>query len=657
MKILKVRIENYRQYRSLELDLSKNPDFVVIVGTNGFGKSNLLSAISWCLYGKESKAGKNLHYENSLVNFNTTEALKSGESCTVLVDLELELSDGQLASVRRTQVFAKSNEGRVTKATEQDFQVMHRAESLKGYEVIREPELWRDRRFPKRLESYFLFDGERLDGFLREDRASGVESAIMEIAQVDKLQHIRDRVENVRTDISREAGRATKDIRLKELQNTFEVEDQKLQLLTKAFEDQNAVTSQIIEQYDQAESIILQMAAESEEAERLKDLVEERNKLQAQEESSWDQFGNWASTAFPRLLLSSAVSETFDEIRERRESKTLPPKFTPEALEEILDSGECICGRKLSDHVDSKKHLQKLAENIALLSGSGKSLHEIWPFVEQLHIEGKQALETLEGFTNQFASRRSRLRELNEALPKIKPQEPSDKTDPLWRYRELQALHPESIAQRKLAESNKVRQEEIREKARVDLEKAMKNDQKLKATSRTLDFADKLLSETTAILGNWKKIVRQQVSDALSNEFAPMLPKEKFIKEVWIDENFMVQVRSETGNDVLDELSSGERQSLAFAFSFGLNNVSGYSLPMVIDTPFGRMGEKMKSQVSSALARNTQKTDASVAQQVIILMTDTEFSPDVAAKLDSRSPYLLRIKNDKGGTLSTIEEM
>jgi DNA sulfur modification protein DndD len=278
------------------------------------------------------------------------------------------------------------------------------------------------------------------------------------------------------------------------------------------------------------------------------------------------------------------------------------------------------------------------------------------PFVLQLKGDAEDAINGIEEVTSKFAARRERLRSLNDSLPKGQPQDLDGTNNPIWRYTELQALHPRSVADLRVAELSKQKQEEVRESARLNLEKAMKQDSQLQATSRTLDFSAQVLSEASRILENWKKLVRDQVSQALSTEFAPMLPKERFVKDVWIDDEFKVHVTSETGNDVVEELSSGERQSLAFAFSFGLNKVSGYALPMVIDTPFGRMGEKMKTQVASALARNTLGSEKATSQQVIVLMTDTEFSKEVAAKFDSRSPYLLRIRNDKG-TLSTIEEM
>ena len=59
MRILNIFISNYRQYQSLSFSFpeSKSNDIHIIVAQNGVGKTNLLNAITWCLYGKEPHLG------------------------------------------------------------------------------------------------------------------------------------------------------------------------------------------------------------------------------------------------------------------------------------------------------------------------------------------------------------------------------------------------------------------------------------------------------------------------------------------------------------------------------------------------------------------------------------------------------------------------
>lgn len=57
MRILSIVVSNYRQYKALKLDFNKPSkngyDLNVLVGKNGFGKTNLANALCWCLWNKE----------------------------------------------------------------------------------------------------------------------------------------------------------------------------------------------------------------------------------------------------------------------------------------------------------------------------------------------------------------------------------------------------------------------------------------------------------------------------------------------------------------------------------------------------------------------------------------------------------------------------
>lgn len=88
MRIRRLRLENYRRYRSLDLEF---PDGVIaLVGPNGSGKSTLLEAVTWCLFGHEgARTGKDLI---------KTSAAAPGEDTTVHLEFEL---DGNAYGVTR----------------------------------------------------------------------------------------------------------------------------------------------------------------------------------------------------------------------------------------------------------------------------------------------------------------------------------------------------------------------------------------------------------------------------------------------------------------------------------------------------------------------------------------------------------------------------
>ena len=68
MRITNIDITNYRQYKSLSFAFpsSNDSDIHIIVAQNGIGKTNLLNAITWCLYGKEPHLGDNIRFDERI---------------------------------------------------------------------------------------------------------------------------------------------------------------------------------------------------------------------------------------------------------------------------------------------------------------------------------------------------------------------------------------------------------------------------------------------------------------------------------------------------------------------------------------------------------------------------------------------------------------
>jgi DNA sulfur modification protein DndD len=110
-----------------------------------------------------------------------------------------------------------------------------------------------------------------------------------------------------------------------------------------------------------------------------------------------------------------------------------------------------------------------------------------------------------------------------------------------------------------------------------------------------------------------------QVSELITDAFLRLVGKESLIKSIGIDHATLelVLTKPDGGLIEFDQLSSGERQILAYAVLWGLSKVSGRPLPTVIDTPMGRLDEKHRMNLAENYFHQA-------SHQVIILSTDTE---------------------------------
>ena len=55
LRIKNIELKNFRPYEDVMIEFSqdKNKSFTVIEGNNSTGKTSLINAMFWCLYGKE----------------------------------------------------------------------------------------------------------------------------------------------------------------------------------------------------------------------------------------------------------------------------------------------------------------------------------------------------------------------------------------------------------------------------------------------------------------------------------------------------------------------------------------------------------------------------------------------------------------------------
>ena len=87
MIIESIHIKNYRQFVDDKIVFAK-PDgikkFTIIQGSHGSGKTNLLNAITWCLYGIEKHM---LKKDLPIISFSTLEQLKDDEIAEVCVEI------------------------------------------------------------------------------------------------------------------------------------------------------------------------------------------------------------------------------------------------------------------------------------------------------------------------------------------------------------------------------------------------------------------------------------------------------------------------------------------------------------------------------------------------------------------------------------------
>jgi DNA sulfur modification protein DndD len=96
-------------------------------------------------------------------------------------------------------------------------------------------------------------------------------------------------------------------------------------------------------------------------------------------------------------------------------------------------------------------------------------------------------------------------------------------------------------------------------------------------------------------------------------------------------------------------MSAGEKQIFAFAILEALGKLSGKVLPVVVDTPLGRLDSKHRDKL-------VKHYFPEAGEQVILLSTDTEVDEDFFSAMTHEISHAFEIEFDEQTKCSTLNE-
>ena len=112
LQLGKVSMRNYKSYYGeVNVEMSRDPSrtITVIEGGMGKGKTTLLGAIYWCLYGKE-KPGATTNTDETIISNDVVRRLNVGDSDTLHVELSIYEDRELRYKIKRLLSFTKKSE-------------------------------------------------------------------------------------------------------------------------------------------------------------------------------------------------------------------------------------------------------------------------------------------------------------------------------------------------------------------------------------------------------------------------------------------------------------------------------------------------------------------------------------------------------------------
>jgi DNA sulfur modification protein DndD len=648
VKLVQVTIRNFKLISNISIDFSqdRNRPLTVIRAENGSGKTSVLYALLWGLFGEAGldKSARTLR--------RTSASSPAGVPITVEVSLIVEHQDDLAGSMRyrltRSQVETPlSGTDSVEREDEKVELVLLAPEGDEPKDPIIINKL-----FPPRLKDVFFTNGEHVETFIAGTSASDtqhlVHDSIRQLLNLDKLDSIALDLENIakkhQKALAAGAGKQAEESfkRFEESQNavstkTAELDgiDQSIASMRSTLEEWQKKLTEIQGAGNLTELLQDQQQLKSEleglENSRGKDISRLRDLL-VSEESTWLQIGG-------------AMNGGLEVLQDLYDKNVIPGVSLP-VLEDRLKIGVCVCGEQLTgdehDCVERRQFLEALIEEQKKASKQSQKLTQTYHLAENSRNRFTTQSENGESVSDQLSDIQASLKQTSDAITTRNAQvkavlEQIDKIDEA----EVKRLRSNiKNTQGKLSEANQNRGrtalelEQARENYEVAKrehesiqKKADKHDESICRLEVTKDIADLTSGAMSLLKTNYVQRVADRMAEMFMSAVGANPTQDSAVfTGLRIDSNFNIVVETADGKRLNPsyELNGASQRVLTLSFIWALTEVAGAEIPRIIDTPLGMISGSVKKRLIQEVT--APPAEDAPPFQVVLLLTRSEIS-------------------------------
>lgn len=598
----------------------------LVGGLNGRGKTSILEALLLGFYGNRSpkvrESGRS--YSNYLAELIHGRGIEELESW-VLLELEVPL-DNTITSIQLKRSWGKKNV-RVTdhlQVWRDGREDPYLAENWDSYveELV-----------PSAIAELFFFDGERISTLAESDETvESLRKAIQSLLGIETIDRLtkdldllikRNRTVSSETELKDELQGVINYLQEIELKysNVYQQRsgvNSKIQYLTQQLGQLKKAYSEAGGGYFDNQGKLLKRQGE---------LHNELDELKL-------SVGSVLAGAFPLTIVEDQVRKVRETAK--RDLKNSQAKVSLPFIKNISSDIMSSINKLVIDSTEKEKVQQLILSKIA---GVEQSANE-----EPLFPVGLTMSNQLDNILGLLGSEKTNVRELisryeeiDHELYQIEKNMPSDPdVDVLKDLLEKQKEIEITLAEYSKAISEY--DEELRS-LKIEEEKAKEKIVKMSTLKAEADETERMIKYAFQTQLKMKvfrdRLTHQKVNklaEFIYEAFNLLTHKNSLVSQVSVDaENFKIKLYDTSGTEISKfKLSSGERQMLALSILWGLAKASGKTLPVVIDTPMGRLDSLHRINFVGKYLPNA-------SHQVVVLSTDTEIEGKYLKML---SPYV-----------------
>ena len=659
LRIKSVELKNFRPYEDVKIDFSqdKKKSFTIIEGNNSAGKTSLINAMYWCLYGKEQFL--NVGEGKPIPNQNILNSIPVGDSCESSVTIIINDDKGPKYQISRSLECRRVNDGKTKKQDEDAAgqidsgfttlisQSFNQRDSRGNWDPTDDPMRFSDKitKFlPEKLSSFVIFNGEILDSFFKTENAEKIKDGIEKVSGLPITERSIDHWGTMAKQYSRKAAKSSGTSatllqeKLDNKEKTFEKISKEVSVLEKNMIEYGENAKQLQVEVDKYPLKALDLLKQQQHDEEI-------NKKQYETfASKQKEFRtDYIIDNFARILLKPATDHTSKLLKESELKGETPPPIKNFFLEDLIRHRECMCGTKFDEKSNEMKKLDALREqvkNSPLVDISFEGKETLINMAEKLDSETiLEKLKDQREQENKFESAfRAASEKVNGTIEKLKEFDEA-------KIRKL-AVNLENMRDAKEMAAQEL---SLKTSQKQALELEIKTlEGQVSAETGTSDVAKKwgmkqaLAEMAQSTLNQVREElltdIREKVQDRTEEIFKKLITRHWQIEKVEIDENYKIRVIDTEGVDNLKTLSAGQTLYLALSYIAAVREVTDTNYPMIIDSPFGRVSGIERVRAAEDLPLYLPDT------QITLLVTNTEYNAEIEKDLQT-GKHIASIKN------------
>ena len=627
MIITRLTLNNFRVFRGVqEIDLAPrvkkigssgsiehHRPIVLFGGLNGAGKTSILTAIRLALYGRQA-LGKNLsgpEYIEQLSELVHKAAVPGAQSDKATIELEFTYNQqGQTHNFKVIRGWKKGQKDKLTLEKDGVALSSMNYDQCQGFlnELI-----------PTGIADLFFFDGEKIAELAEDDSGEVLQTAVRRLLGLDIIGKLK-------SDLAIFLKRKGVEGAAQSVHEEIKALESSCKMLTSQAEKLRYEANQKHEQIEQSQLELQRLEsalsseggawASSREAEQAKAdyLIKEKAELEKTIRQEME-------TSLPIALAPTALSQLLSKLEQEQQQKQ-QLNFSKE-LEGFLDTLKGRLSFDLSSSApvamaaiqDCFADYQKQIPNSELqFDVSERQFREL---ENQIRVHAKTSFKRFDTARNRLQKVEAELEQASDNIQRAPAQE---QVEGLFnQIRELDKKKQKLVLEyRSLLNDAKKALRDAQDITR----KIQRLHEKHKAQSNAAEGIENAQNTLLMLKAFGKELTAQRVTQ-LEQEFIAsykrLTRKEDLHYRASINPHSFDVELIDNNDNVLNRkaMSAGEKQIYAISILEALGKTSGRNLPVIIDTPLGRLDSKHRDKL-------VEHYFPEASHQVVILSTDTE---------------------------------